>query len=62
MLMSIAVLLLCWQVPEYVTWEYLRKNELALDNGRRMFYKDETGETIPASDDEEANVVSGADA
>lgn len=45
-------------MPEYTSWEYLVKNELARDHGRRMFYTDETGETVPASDDDEERYVS----
>lgn len=47
-----------WQVPEYTTWNLLTRNEQAKDTGRRMFYTDELGETVPASDDEGERVVS----
>ncbi|KAK9841635.1 hypothetical protein WJX74_009123 [Apatococcus lobatus] len=40
-------------VPPYKAWIYLMRNELAAETGRRMFYTDKTGETIPASDSEE---------
>jgi hypothetical protein len=45
------------QLPAYVSWMYLVRNELAVDKGQRMFYTDETGETVPASDDEDGNQV-----
>ena len=40
------------QNPDYASWQYLTRNEFARDHGKRMFYTDETGETVPASDDE----------
>ncbi|KAG1661637.1 hypothetical protein FOA52_007518 [Chlamydomonas sp. UWO 241] len=41
-------------VPNYITWGYLKQNELAPDQGKRMFYTDpSTGETVPDSDDED---------
>eukprot|EP00775_Hariotina_reticulata_P001445 gene1445-1786_t len=43
------------RLPAYVSWMYLVRNELATDKGQRMFYTDETGETVPASDDEDGN-------
>lgn len=49
--------LLFVQLPAYVSWMYLVRNELAVDKGQRMFYTDETGETVPASDDEDGNQV-----
>jgi hypothetical protein len=45
------------QLPEYFSWGYLVRNQLATDHGQRMFYTDETGETVPASDDEDADQV-----
>lgn len=44
------------QLPQYCSWEFLLRNELARDEGRRMYYIDETGETVPASDDEDDRV------
>lgn len=34
------------------------RNEIAAGHGQRMFYTDETGETVLASDDEEEDHVS----
>jgi hypothetical protein len=45
------------QLPEYFSWSYLLRNELATAHRPRMFYTDETGETVPASDDEDADQV-----
>ena len=45
------------QPPNFVSWAFLKRNELAPDQGKRMFYTEEaTGETIPDSDDEQENV------
>ncbi|KAI8471212.1 MAG: hypothetical protein J3K34DRAFT_520707 [Monoraphidium minutum] len=41
------------RLPSYCSWEFLLRNELARDEGRRMYYVDDTGETVPASDDED---------
>ena len=41
------------QPSHYVNWAYLKRNELARDHGKRMFYTDATGETVPASDEED---------
>ncbi|GBF89874.1 hypothetical protein Rsub_02578 [Raphidocelis subcapitata] len=41
------------KLPRYCSWEFLPRNELARDAGRRMFYADASGETVPASDEEE---------
>jgi hypothetical protein len=46
-------------MPQYSSWEFLLRNELARDEGRRMYYVDETGETVPASDDEDDKVGVG---
>lgn len=40
---------------QFVAWQYLKRNELARNQGKRLFYTDDTGETVPASDDEEEN-------
>jgi len=42
--------------PPYVSWAYLKRNELAQDAGKRMFYTDQTGETVPASDEEDESL------
>lgn len=39
-------------IPAYTAWVYIPKNEQDWDNDRRMFYTDEIGETVPASDEE----------
>lgn len=44
-------------IPQYKSWGYVPRNEISLDVGRRMFYTDEKGETVPASDDEEHDQV-----
>eukprot|EP00191_Tetraselmis_sp_GSL018_P005485 CAMPEP_0177600866 /NCGR_PEP_ID=MMETSP0419_2-20121207/13908_1 /TAXON_ID=582737 /ORGANISM="Tetraselmis sp., Strain GSL018" /LENGTH=364 /DNA_ID=CAMNT_0019094001 /DNA_START=13 /DNA_END=1103 /DNA_ORIENTATION=- len=42
-------------IPMYMTWTYVRSNVTTQEEGRKMFYTDETGETVPASDsDDEA--------
>lgn len=46
------------QLPEYGSWALLLRNELARDEGRRMYWYDPTGETVPVSDDEEDDRVS----
>ena len=49
------------QPPNFVSWAFLKRNELAPDQGKRMFYTEEaTGETIPDSDDEQDNVGESA--
>lgn len=38
-----------------MSWAYLKLNELAQDQGKKMFYTDpSTNETVPDSDDEAA--------
>ncbi|GAX76483.1 hypothetical protein CEUSTIGMA_g3928.t1 [Chlamydomonas eustigma] len=50
---SASVLPSCSAPPSFVSWSYLKHNELAPDQGKRMFYTDpDTGETIPDSDDD----------
>ncbi|GMH38553.1 hypothetical protein BSKO_06437 [Bryopsis sp. KO-2023] len=39
-------------IPAYTAWVYIPKNQRDQDNDRRMFYTDEIGETVPASDEE----------
>lgn len=39
-------------IPAYTAWVYVPKNEQDQDNDRRMFYTDDIGETVPASDEE----------
>jgi len=48
----LTVMTMCPQPSQFVAWQYLKHNELARDHGKRLFYTDETGETVPASDDE----------
>lgn len=44
-------------VPPYKSWIGVKRNQLSLDNGLRMFYTEaETGETVPLSDDEGATI------
>lgn len=39
-------------IPAYTAWAYIPKNQRDQDSDRRMFYTDEIGETVPASDEE----------
>ena len=41
-------------VPRYKSWAGLKRNQMSIDNGMRLFYTEaETGETIPMSDDDD---------
>lgn len=55
--MSSVMLPMAYPVPKFLTWQYLHVCELAPDQGRPMFYSDDIGETVLASDDEDAVVV-----
>ena len=52
-------------VPSYKTWVYLKRNELAQETGRTMFYTDAAGELagetafvpLHSSVDQQASVV-----
>lgn len=46
------------QPAKYFSWSFLRSNELARDQNKRLFYTDASGETVPASD-EDSDEVSG---
>ncbi|KAL4427658.1 hypothetical protein ABPG75_001747 [Micractinium tetrahymenae] len=39
-------------VPPYKTWIHVQHNVLSREIGKRMFYTDEKGETVPVSEDE----------
>ena len=41
------------RVPPYKSWSGLRRNQISIETGQKMFYTEaDTGETIPLSDDE----------
>jgi len=41
------------RVPPYKSWTGIRRNQISIETGQKMFYTEaETGETIPLSDDE----------
>lgn len=41
------------RVPPYKSWTGIRRNQISMETGQKMFYTEaETGETIPLSDDE----------
>ena len=42
----------CNTIPPYASWVYITKNASNQDNDKRMFYTDDKGESVPASDDE----------
>eukprot|EP00803_Ostreobium_quekettii_P009845 evm.model.scf_1831.1 EVM.evm.TU.scf_1831.1 scf_1831:95-8359(-) len=42
----------CNTIPPYSAWLYITQNASNQDNDKRMFYTDETGESVPASDEE----------
>ncbi|KAL4855789.1 Histone-lysine N-methyltransferase 1 [Chlorella vulgaris] len=39
-------------VPPYKSWVHVPRNCVSQETGKRMFYTDEKGETVPVSDDE----------
>jgi hypothetical protein len=47
-------------LPQYKAWASVRRNVLCLEVGQRLFCTEaETGETIPASDDDEMELIEG---
>mmetsp|Transcript_24875 Transcript_24875/g.69328 ORF Transcript_24875/g.69328 Transcript_24875/m.69328 type:complete len:774 (+) Transcript_24875:212-2533(+) len=40
-------------LPMYMTWTYVNKNMTTKEEGRQMFYTDDAGETVPASDSDD---------
>jgi hypothetical protein len=45
------------RVPPYKSWAGVRRNQISIETGQKMFYTEpETGETIPLSDDEGATI------